>query len=51
MKPEHLDWLDRIWAILDQATQECMGASAHARLRTLLLPIASVDSAAPPTPT
>jgi hypothetical protein len=25
MKPEHLDWLDRIWAILDQATQECMG--------------------------
>ena len=24
MKPEHLDWLDRIWAILDQATQECM---------------------------
>jgi glutamate/tyrosine decarboxylase-like PLP-dependent enzyme len=25
MKPEHLDWLDRIWAILDQATQECSG--------------------------
>jgi glutamate/tyrosine decarboxylase-like PLP-dependent enzyme len=25
MKPEHLDWLDRIWAILDQSTQECMG--------------------------
>ncbi len=25
MKPEHLDWLDRIWAILDQAAQECMG--------------------------
>ena len=25
MKPEHLDWLDRIWAILDQATQECVG--------------------------
>src|SRR5271157_2942885 len=24
MKPEHLDWLDRIWAILDQATQECL---------------------------
>ena len=24
MKPEHLDWLDRIWAILDAATQECM---------------------------
>lgn len=24
MKPEHLDWLDRIWAILDQATQECI---------------------------
>jgi hypothetical protein len=24
MKPEHLDWLDRIWAILDQAAQECM---------------------------
>jgi tyrosine decarboxylase / aspartate 1-decarboxylase len=23
MKPEHLDWLDRIWQILDQATQEC----------------------------
>src|SRR5271157_3432075 len=25
MKPEHLDWLDRIWAILDEATQECLG--------------------------
>jgi glutamate/tyrosine decarboxylase-like PLP-dependent enzyme len=25
MKPEHLDWLDRIWAILHQATQECLG--------------------------
>ena len=25
MKPEHLDWLDRIWAILDQAARECMG--------------------------
>jgi tyrosine decarboxylase/aspartate 1-decarboxylase len=25
MKPEHLDWLDRIWAILDPATRECMG--------------------------
>ncbi|HXR33484.1 MAG TPA: aminotransferase class I/II-fold pyridoxal phosphate-dependent enzyme [Verrucomicrobiae bacterium] len=24
MKPEHLDWLDPIWAILDQATQECL---------------------------
>ena len=24
MKPEHLDWLDRIWAILEQATQECL---------------------------
>lgn len=24
MKPEHLDWLDRIWVILDQAAQECM---------------------------
>ncbi len=24
MKPEHLAWLDRIWAILDQATHECM---------------------------
>ncbi|HKM81047.1 MAG TPA: aminotransferase class I/II-fold pyridoxal phosphate-dependent enzyme [Candidatus Acidoferrum sp.] len=24
MKPEHLDWLDRIWAILDEAAQECM---------------------------
>jgi tyrosine decarboxylase/aspartate 1-decarboxylase len=24
MKPEHLDWRDRIWAILDQAAQECM---------------------------
>ena len=24
MKPEHLDWLDRIWAILDVATQECL---------------------------
>jgi glutamate/tyrosine decarboxylase-like PLP-dependent enzyme len=23
MKPEHLDWLDRIWAILDEATREC----------------------------
>jgi glutamate/tyrosine decarboxylase-like PLP-dependent enzyme len=25
MKPEHLDWLDRIWAILDEATRECLG--------------------------
>jgi glutamate/tyrosine decarboxylase-like PLP-dependent enzyme len=25
MKPEHLDWLDRIWAILDEAAQECTG--------------------------
>ena len=25
MKPEHLDWLDRIWDILDEATRECMG--------------------------
>ena len=25
MKPEHFDWLDRIWAILDHAAQECMG--------------------------
>jgi len=25
MKPEHLDWLDRIWTILDQAVQECSG--------------------------
>lgn len=25
MKPEHLDWLDRIWTILDQAARECMG--------------------------
>ncbi len=26
MKPEHLDWLDRIWGILDVAAEEC-GAS------------------------
>ncbi len=25
MKPEHLDWLDRIWVILDEATRECLG--------------------------
>jgi glutamate/tyrosine decarboxylase-like PLP-dependent enzyme len=25
MKPEHLDWLDRIWAILDEAARECLG--------------------------
>ncbi len=25
MKPEHLDWLDRIWTILDEAAQECSG--------------------------
>jgi len=25
MKPEHLDWLDRIWAILDETARECMG--------------------------
>ncbi len=25
MKPEHLDWLDRIWTILDQSTHECSG--------------------------
>ncbi len=25
MKPEHLDWLDRIWAILDAAAQDCSG--------------------------
>ncbi len=24
MKPEHLDWLDRIWDILDEATRECL---------------------------
>jgi glutamate/tyrosine decarboxylase-like PLP-dependent enzyme len=24
MKPEHLDWIDRIWAILDQVTDVCM---------------------------
>jgi tyrosine decarboxylase / aspartate 1-decarboxylase len=27
MKPEHLDWLDRLWAILEQATAEAFGAS------------------------
>jgi len=25
MKPEHLDWLDRIWVLLDEATRECLG--------------------------
>ena len=25
MKLEHLDWLDRIWALLDEATRECLG--------------------------
>jgi len=25
MKPEHLDWLDRIWKILDSVTDEVMG--------------------------
>jgi tyrosine decarboxylase/aspartate 1-decarboxylase len=25
MKPEHLDWLDRIWEILDEVTRECLG--------------------------
>ena len=24
MKPEHLDWLDRIWEILDAATDEAL---------------------------
>jgi glutamate/tyrosine decarboxylase-like PLP-dependent enzyme len=24
MKPEHRDWIDRIWTILDQATAECL---------------------------
>jgi tyrosine decarboxylase / aspartate 1-decarboxylase len=28
MKPEHLDWVDRIWAILDQAVQHSQGAPA-----------------------
>ncbi|MHC1769867.1 MAG: aspartate aminotransferase family protein [Verrucomicrobiia bacterium] len=28
MKPEHLDWIDRIWAILDDATRATMGAGA-----------------------
>jgi tyrosine decarboxylase / aspartate 1-decarboxylase len=26
MKPEHLDWLDRIWSILDKATSEALAA-------------------------
>jgi hypothetical protein len=25
MKPEHLDWLDRIWALLGESTRECLG--------------------------
>ncbi len=24
MKPGHLDWLDRIWTLLDEATRECL---------------------------
>jgi glutamate/tyrosine decarboxylase-like PLP-dependent enzyme len=27
MKPEHLGWLDRIWAILDRATGEALGGT------------------------
>ena len=27
MKPEHLDWLDRIWAILDKATDEALSTN------------------------
>ncbi len=26
MKPEHLDWLDRIWTLLDEATTECLAS-------------------------
>ena len=29
MKPEHREWLARIWAILDEATQECL--ASHSR--------------------
>lgn len=28
MKPEHLDWIDRIWTILDDATRAAMGTGA-----------------------
>ena len=28
MKPEHLEWLPRIWTILDQATNDVLGSSA-----------------------
>jgi len=28
MKPEHREWLPRIWQVLEEATQECLGAKS-----------------------
>jgi tyrosine decarboxylase / aspartate 1-decarboxylase len=33
MKPEHLDWLDRLWEILDQATAEAMKNSIEYKVK------------------
>ena len=31
MKPEHLDWIDRIWALLDEATETVCAEDQNAR--------------------